>query len=205
MAQQSGFKICSHCGVNKKHNDYLIRKKNGRETLRAECRDCTNRRRRELYKKINREKILLKNKKWISKNKEYKKEYDKKRQVELRELKNMQKLKNYHERKSEPEFRIKRNLRARLYFAVANNQKYGTTIELIGCEINFLKKYLESKFVDGMNWDNYGKNGWHIDHIIPCCNYNLSDINEQKKCFHYTNLQPLWQSDNCSKGGKINF
>jgi len=61
----------------------------------------------------------------------------------------------------------------------------------------------------GMTWDNHGtgKNGkgmkeWHIDHIIPCCKFNLSKDEEQRKCFHYSNLQPLWASDNMKKGGK---
>jgi len=50
-----------------------------------------------------------------------------------------------------------------------------------------------------MNWDNYGVYGWHVDHIKPCFLFNMNDIDEQKKCFHYTNLQPLWAKDNLVK------
>jgi len=71
------------------------------------------------------------------------------------------------------------------------------TIQSIGCSVNELKKWLELKFQEGMTWDNYGK--WHIDHIKPCCKFNLADIDDQKKCFHYTNLQPLWAKDNRKK------
>jgi hypothetical protein len=57
-----------------------------------------------------------------------------------------------------------------------------------------------------MSWDNYGrKNGikcWEIDHIRPCCTFDLSKPKEQKKCFYYTNLQPLWATENLKKGGK---
>ena len=75
------------------------------------------------------------------------------------------------------------------------------SVELIGCSIFDLKAYLASKFTEGMSWENYGK--WHIDHIIPCCAFNLVDPQEQLKCFHYTNLQPLWAEDNMRKGDKI--
>jgi len=53
-----------------------------------------------------------------------------------------------------------------------------------------------------MSWNNHGE--WHIDHIKPCTSFDLSKLSEQKKCFHYKNLQPLWAKDNLSKGAKIN-
>ncbi|GAI33061.1 unnamed protein product, partial [marine sediment metagenome] len=59
------------------------------------------------------------------------------------------------------------------------------------------KKHLEKRFVKGMSWKNYGK--WHIDHIKPCATFNLSEKKEQRKCFHYSNLQPLWAKENLSK------
>lgn len=76
-------------------------------------------------------------------------------------------------------------------------------MELIGCDIEHLIKHLESQFRDGMSWDNYGIKGWHIDHIIPCNAFNLWNPEEQKKCFHYTNLQPLWASENLAKSDRI--
>src|SRR5574343_381163 len=74
------------------------------------------------------------------------------------------------------------------------------TINLLGCSIEEFKKYLESKFQPGMTWENYGKYGWHIDHIIPCSAFNFLNPEDQKRCFHYTNMQPLWASENLSKG-----
>jgi len=53
-----------------------------------------------------------------------------------------------------------------------------------------------------MNWNNYGYYGWHIDHIKPCSSFDLSKDLEQRKCFHYTNLQPLLAKDNLEKGAK---
>jgi predicted nucleic acid-binding Zn ribbon protein len=66
-----------------------------------------------------------------------------------------------------------------------------------------LLSYFESKFKEGMTWENYGWYGWHIDHIRPCSSFDLTNSEELKKCFHYTNLQPLWGMDNMSKGNKL--
>jgi hypothetical protein len=60
---------------------------------------------------------------------------------------------------------------------------------------------MESLFLEGMSWDNYGK--WHIDHIRPCSSFDLSDTEQQKICFNYKNLQPLWAEDNLRKGAKV--
>lgn len=83
--------------------------------------------------------------------------------------------------------------------------KCAKSIDLLGCSISELKVYLESKFQSGMNWENhgYGDNCWHIDHILPCASFDLTKEADQRKCFHYSNLQPLWQSDNLSKSDKI--
>jgi len=92
------------------------------------------------------------------------------------------------------------NLRNRVNLALKRNSKKGKTLELLGCTIKKLRQYLESKFKPGMTWKNYGK--WHIDHIIPCCQFNLSKKSEQFKCFNYKNLQPLWAKENYEKRRK---
>jgi hypothetical protein len=74
---------------------------------------------------------------------------------------------------------------------------------LLGCSIEFLKKHLETQFTEGMSWDNYTYYGWHIDHIKPCKLFDLSKPEEQQKCFHYSNLQPMWWHDNLIK--KANY
>ena len=76
-------------------------------------------------------------------------------------------------------------------------------MDLVGCTPEFLRSYLESLFTEGMTWDNYGPKGWHVDHILPCASFDLTKEEEQKKCFHYTNLQPLWWFDNLRKSDKI--
>ena len=74
------------------------------------------------------------------------------------------------------------------------------SLDLIGCTPVELKAYIESKFLPGMSWEN--RRQWHIDHITPCAAFDLVDPEQQRLCFHFTNLQPLWAIDNLSKGKK---
>jgi hypothetical protein len=101
-------------------------------------------------------------------------------------------------RKIDINFRLTMNLRKRIWDALKRNSKSKHTLELLGCSIDKLKQYLESQFKEGMSWSNYGK--WHVDHIRPCASFDMSKVEEQKKCFHYTNLQPLWALENIRKG-----
>lgn len=78
--------------------------------------------------------------------------------------------------------------------------KSARTIELLGCPVWRLKFYLAVLFDPGMTWENHGE--WHIDHIRPCKSFDLSDPSQQRECFHYSNLQPLWAPDNLIKGDK---
>ena len=91
------------------------------------------------------------------------------------------------------------NLRGRLSKAIRNNYKSGSAVSDLGCSIDEFKQYLESKFQLGMTWDNYGRKGWHIDHIVPLCRFDLSDIVQFKKACNFNNLQPLWAKDNLNK------
>ena len=102
---------------------------------------------------------------------------------------------------SDPEFRLLNNLRNRIYCALKGAGKSRRTTELIGCTISALRAHLEKNFTEGMSWENYGK--WHVDHIIPCSSFDLVLPDEQRRCFHYTNLQPLWAVDNLKKNDRL--
>jgi hypothetical protein len=122
--------------------------------------------------------------------------YLKKREYYLECMKKYQEThrreRNQHEknrRRIDNNYRILLNIRTRINLALKRNSKITTTTKLLGCSLDFLKLHLESQFKLGMNWDNYGK--WHVDHKIPCASFDLSKPSEQRKCFHYTNLQPL--------------
>lgn len=80
--------------------------------------------------------------------------------------------------------------------------KISKTQLYLGIGLEEYKLYLESKFEPGMTWDNYGVHGWHIDHIIPVSSFDLTQHEEIKKAFHYSNTQPMWAKINWSKGSK---
>jgi len=105
--------------------------------------------------------------------------------------------------KTDIQFKLSCILRNRLNTAIKENFKIGSAVRDLGCTIDELKIYLESKFQNGMCWSNYGKDGWHIDHIIPLASFDLTDRNQLLEACHYTNLQPLWAKDNLSKGDRI--
>lgn len=111
----------------------------------------------------------------------------------------------YHKnrRESDPTFKIRCYLSNRINIALRKYLigKAFSTMKLTGCSTEELKNHLESLFIEDMSWDNYGT--WHIDHKKPCASFDLSDPEQQKICFHYTNLQPLWAIDNFKKSSKL--
>lgn len=107
---------------------------------------------------------------------------------------------------SDVNYKIRRNLRSRIAKALRGiGEKSEKTTDLLGCTVEEFKAYIESQFKDGMSWENYGHSVWHLDHKIPCSFFDLTDAEQQKKCFNYTNIRPLWASDNLSKGNKLNI
>lgn len=92
-------------------------------------------------------------------------------------------------------------LRTRLYKAVKGIARWSRTSDLLGCSMESFKMHMESLFLPGMTWDNYGK--WHIDHILPCAIFDLTKEDQQKYCFHFSNMQPLWALDNIKKSDKV--
>ena len=171
------------------------------------------------YYKNNKEKIKLRQKKWNEENPEKRKKWNEENPEKLRESRRKHYVKNkealgvahklrwkklYH---TNPNFKLRCNLSARVSMELKKHilKKTQSTLLYVGCSMKQLKEYLENKFEDGMTWDNWSKHGWHIDHIIPCSSFDLTKENEQKKCFHYTNLQPLWAKDNLKKSNKLDW
>jgi hypothetical protein len=172
----------------KKHLEY---EKKYREKNKKKINDYykDNKQKYKEYYNNNKKIILERQKIYTSKNKEKINEYRRKIFLEKYNL--------------DLNFKIKCVLRSRFRIALKYGYKSDSIINLIGCSIEELKKYLENKFKEGMTWENHDMNGWHIDHIIPCVSFDLTDPEQQKKCFHYSNLQPLWAKENLIKGSSF--
>ena len=156
-----------------------------------------------IYNQKNKEKIAKQKAEWYQKNKEK----IAKQNAEWYQ-KNKQRVYNNVKKKydSDPNFKLSILLRSRIGYALKSTtmSKSNKTEELLGCTFKQAKEYLQSLFEQGMTWENNTVDGWHVDHIIPCAFFDLSDLEQQKKCFHYTNLKPIWAAENKSKSSIYN-
>ncbi len=211
--------------IIKKNRDYSLKNKDKIKKYMKEYRiknkDKLNEKMREYYKKKKKKIRERENNYYLKNKKRYKERYRKIGWYHKKQylIKNQEEIKKYRKkywelnknnilllrigrRKNDLNYKILENLRTRVCYALKMGKKSKKTMELVGCSIQELKQHLESKFTFGMNWKNYGF-GWHIDHIKPCASFDLSKAEEQQKCFHYYNLQPLWATENLKKSDKI--
>lgn len=203
-------KTCIKCNRSGVEFPKQKRNKDGLDTHCKQCRNIVNKEyrennkesfsamRRKHYQK-NIHKMRREKRKYCATHKEEKRIYD----INYREYNN-EKLRLFKSnweksKKDDPIFKIKRNLRRRIHHVIKDGYKSASTFELIGCSAEEFKSYIEKQFEHGMSWDNYGTKGWHIDHIIPCYKFDLSNPEEQYKCFHFSNQRPLWAKDNLSR------
>lgn len=103
------------------------------------------------------------------------------------------------ERKNNPNYRIKKSLAARLRTVLT---KTNSTMNYIGCNIQYLREWFEYNFTHEMNWDNYGSY-WSIDHVIPVNSFDLTVEKEKYECWNWTNLVPFPVKNNSSKRNNI--
>ncbi len=162
----------------------------------------------------NRERIIAEVKRWSQENPE-KSNANKAKWLKNNPEKRRQATKKYREanrdypakwirnrRANDVNFKILCNLRRRLYDAQLRKSWSRSAVKLLGCSIIDFRIYLESKFEVGMSWENYGRHGWHIDHIVPCALFDLTKEEHRKRCFHFSNLQPMFAKENQKKSAK---
>ena len=207
--------LTSCCKVCKIERNRLYRKtEEGKKSLQKYLKSIKHKKCNQKYdRSINGKKTRAEYEQ-TEKCKKYRKEY---RQTEngkevQRKSRSTEHYKEYQreykrgECKNDLSARLAYRLRSRIYNALnGRGEKSLKTIELIGCSIETLKEHLEKQFIEGMTWENWGKGKgkWNIDHIVPCASFELANIEEQKKCFHYTNQQPLWEEENLRKHSNV--
>ena len=209
-------KICNICNTEKALSEFN-KNKSYKDGYVAICKSCRNSRRRELraqnldaYNKVGRanyykyrDTILeQRKKKYISNAEEIKSKVKEYRKTEQHKVCRRKYESLYQKTRmlEDPQYRMRTILRGRVGKFLTGEYKRGKAVEEVGCSIAEFKKHLEAKFKDGMTWDNYGKNGWELDHIIPLIDFDLTDEVQYKKAAHYSNIQPLWNKENLAKG-----
>lgn len=193
-------KVCTKCNEEKMETEFPFR--NDNQKYRSWCKICEAERVR-IYASENKGSVKVSQK---AKYQKYKEKYYARQKEWIKD--NLESHREYHRvysadrYKNDINFRIASAMRSRVRAAIksGNGEKAELTMNLIGCTVEQLRTFLEADFEEGMTLENYGE--WHIDHIRPCASFNLEDPEEQKKCFHWTNLQPLWALDNIKKGDK---
>lgn len=209
-------KKCRKCCLEKdEHEFHSIKNKKNITVLAATCKKCKNFYLREKYKEQKKYHIE-RNKKWAdlnpekvaaSKNKYYLKNKKKFRESSEKWRKNNKEKHvknvmacNKQKNITDPIFKLSRCIRRNVYriiYAIKKNKQY-SSLTYLGCSLEEFKIHIESQWKDGMSWDNYSINGWHIDHIIPL-SYFIKNTDDPWKANHYTNLQPLWSHENLKK------
>ena len=175
-------KTCSKCKLEKKLEDFYEDKR--RNNRRAECKICMSK-----YFHENKDIINIRKRKW--------------RNINKKELNLKRSIYEKNKRKNNIQFKLGKILRTRLGMAISNNYKSGSAVSDLGCSIEKFKLWLEMHWEEGMSWENYGRTGWHIDHVKPLDSFDLTDRKQFLEACHFSNLQPMWAKDNLSKGNKI--
>ena len=204
-------KVCSKCKFEKEFCEFN-KKSDSKDGHHPYCKECRKTEFKLYYKQKKIELLKYQKEYYINNTDKVKDREREKRKsnpeiFKKYELKRKTKKKEYYSkyflkrRENDNIFKISGNLRNRINKFIKNKSK--STEIIIGISFDELKIYLESKFIEGMTWSNYGFNGWHIDHIIPLS--SAENEEEIYKLCHYTNLQPLWAEENLKKGKKINY
>lgn len=165
------------CKVCRRLSDIEYNKNN------KDLRDSYNKK----YNKNNKEEISLNKKKYYSNNRD--------------KIRNSKKIYMRKKRSEDSLFKLKDGISSLIYHSIRKNgyKKNSKTESILGCSYEEFKLFIESRFQEGMNWENKGE--WHLDHITPISTAkNEEEVYELNK---YTNFQPLWAIDNLLKSNKI--
>ncbi len=203
-------KVCKVCAVEKPREDYY----DNEELIDGKCSWCKacESEKSRIYAEENPDIVAARGKRWADANPEKLKEYRHRHRVSTAIARdawkkaNPEKIRVYQrkytkeKRRTDNQYKLAMNIRSRLRSAIKGNKKWASTEKLLGCSWAEFEAYYGALFTEGMTWEKVRNGEVHMDHIVPCCLFDLEKKEEQFKCFHYTNLRPMWPVDNKRKG-----
>lgn len=215
-------KICKQC-KEEKSVDHFGKNKQQEDGYHYYCRECikvkTSKRKEKnklYYKKWaeeNKQSLYVYQKQYRKANRKKLNEYQRSRPDEKKRRSNCsdekkqrdrirrqdelykQRRREYFKRKykEDKQFQLKKQLEAQFHSLLNKNDETVKSINLLGCTIPEFKLYIQSKFISYMTFENYGE-VWEFDHIIPFCDFDLTNEEEVKRCMHYLNLRPMFRT-----------
>lgn len=209
------FKVCASCETAYIPSSFGMDNKRP-DGLNPYCRECRSDIGKKYYK-ANPERVHAANQRWkdenpdkvaawkagrVDESRQYQRDWRERNRDKLRERARLKSA----EKRLDPKERLDNAISCGIRGGVVRGSKRRAKWEtLVGYTVEDLMTHLESQFTDGMAWENYGRDGWHVDHIMPrsAFNYETPQDMDFKRCWALNNLQPLWQSENCSKNNKI--
>ncbi len=197
-------KECTKCGETKDLEEFPYDKTYNK--YKSYCKECSRAMCRS-YKARNRGKIASYNKMYKAENRDdisvYNHNYNKKNREAIQKRQTQQ---HRERRENDLNYKISNRLRSKLYRYVKRhgNVRSDYIKTLLGCDWYAFELYFEYMFLldDNMSWDNHGSY-WTIDHVNPCCNFDLTDDENKYICFHWSNIRPIMGISNQKKTGKI--
>lgn len=193
-------KTCSKCKASKEATtENFARRSSSPDGLYSSCKKCGKE-----YREKTKDKIKLRNIRYINENQELYKELCRKSYLKHKERR-AEYRREYDKRRKEQDhvYRLGRNIRSAITAAIGRSgfTKRAKTHAILGCSFDELAAHLERQFVSGMTWENRGK--WHIDHIVPIASAQSEE--DVIRLNHFTNLRPVWAKENLSKGKRVDY
>lgn len=226
-------KICKKCNILQSVDNFPIDYSGSKKNRISTCKSCTKKYQKQYlvdnkdrmselgrkYRRKNKEHYAIIKKEWRAKNKDKVKKYNDNYRKNYPEKIKFKSKKYFQDHKKEInqsytlrrstdiQFKISHSLRGKLFNSIKKESKRSSALLLLGCSVKEFKKYIEKQFKPGMSWDKWGngKDKFHLDHIVPIAAFDLTDYEQQKICFHYTNFRPAWSHENWSKSDWIEW
>src|SRR6266436_1563626 len=202
--------ICTVCNLEKEIEQFSLRTHRPSKPHHSACKKCIaakiRRWRKEHPDHKPSQRTVAKRREWAIAHKKHLAQLGRIWHVRNRNRINENRRKRLKIRRmTDPAFRALINLQSSFHKRMRNRKVKTTEDRLLGCSLKSFRIYLESLFEPGMTWENYGKGDgkWQVDHIMPCAIFDLSKPEHQKRCWHFSNLQPMWQHDNARKHTSI--